>query len=113
VLVVAVVSNLCQYFIGNLRWEESGFALEWGPDFGGLSGVLYGLVGYRWARGHWEPESGLGLPPQALTLLLLWFFACWTNLLGPVANVAHTAGLLLGLAIGSAPAAWRALRGGR
>ncbi|MBE3123540.1 MAG: rhomboid family intramembrane serine protease [Planctomycetes bacterium] len=87
VLGIAAVSNLAEFFL------ES-------PVFGGMSGVVYGLMGYIWMRGRYDPASGLHLKQQDTVAMLIWFVLCWVGLLGPIANVAHTAGLVMGIVWG-------------
>ena len=87
VLAIAACSNLVQFWYG-------------GPVFGGMSGVVYGLLGYIWIRGRFDPGSGLYLHPSTVTMMLIWFFACFTPLIPHVANAAHAAGLVMGLAWG-------------
>ncbi len=87
VLVIAGVSNLAQYFVN-------------GPGFGGMSGVVYGLFGYVWIRGQFDPGSGLYLHPNTVLMMIIWFFVCLIGWVGPVANTVHFAGLLLGMAWG-------------
>jgi GlpG protein len=87
VLVIAVCSDLAQYFVA-------------GPVFGGMSGVVYGLLGYIWMRGKFDPGSGLYLHPSTVTMMIIWFFACFTPLIPHVANATHAAGLIIGLAWG-------------
>jgi len=87
VLLIAVVSNLVQYVVG-------------GPSFGGMSGVVYGLVGYIWIRGRFDPASGLFLNPATVTMMIVWFFLCLVGLIGSVANGAHAAGLVMGMVWG-------------
>jgi GlpG protein len=87
VLVIAVCSNLAQFYYG-------------GPAFGGMSGVVYGLLGYVWMRGKFDPGSGLYLHPTTVTMMIIWFFACFTPLIPHIANATHAAGLALGLAWG-------------
>jgi GlpG protein len=87
VLVIAVCSNLAQFYYG-------------GPAFGGMSGVVYGLLGYIWMRGKFDPASGLYLHPATVTMMIIWFFACFTPLIPHIANATHAAGLALGLAWG-------------
>lgn len=82
-LVLAGTSNLAQYAVT-------------GPSFGGMSGVVYGLLGYVWMQGRFNPSSGLSLHPQTVTLMLVWFFLCLSGLMGPIANTAHAVGLAVG-----------------
>ncbi len=87
VVVIAIASNLAQYFYA-------------GPMFGGMSGVVYGLLGYIWMRGKFDPASGLFLHPTTVTMMLIWFFLCFTPLLPNVANATHAVGLVIGMAWG-------------
>lgn len=86
VLVVGAFSNTAQYWIGG------------SPLFGGMSGVNYALIGYCWVRGRFDPAAGLALDRQSLIWAMIWFGLCFTGLVGPIANTAHTSGLLLGAA---------------
>jgi GlpG protein len=90
-IVLAIGSNLGQYFYG-------------GPDFCGISGVLFGLVGYIWLRGQCDPDSGLYLSPITLAMMLMWFFLCLLGVIPNVANACHVYGLIMGMIIGAAPA---------
>lgn len=90
-LVSAVLSNLSQYF-----WD--------GPIFGGLSGVVYAVLGYIWMQSKFVPGSGLYMPPQMVVMCGVWFIMCWGGYLGPVANGAHTGGLVVGMILGVLPA---------
>jgi GlpG protein len=113
VLLIAVSSNLAQYYWGKMHWVSGvGLAFQPSPIFGGMSGVNYGLLGYTWMKSRFEPDSGIVVHPNTVAFLLAWFFLCMTGLVGPIANVAHVVGLLVGLAIGYAPTLWRSLRGG-
>jgi len=94
VVVIAVGSNLFQYWLG-------------GPGFFGMSGVVYGLLGYVAVRGKLDPASGLQVNPQKVVLMMIWFFLCLVGAVPNVANGAHAAGLILGAAwgyLGSVPA---------
>jgi GlpG protein len=87
VLVIAGSSNLAQYVVR-------------GPNFGGMSGVVYGLFGYIWMQSKFNPATKLSLEPQTVTLMIAWFFLCLFGLIGHVANTAHAAGLGVGIVWG-------------
>jgi GlpG protein len=87
VTAIAAGSNLGQFWFG-------------GPMFGGMSGVVYGLLGYIWMRGKFDPGSGLYLHPSTVTMMIIWFIACFTPIIPHVANAAHAVGLVMGLAWG-------------
>jgi rhomboid protease GlpG len=102
VLVIGVLSDVAQYWVGG--WIKAGsvsfyFATA-GANFGGMSGVVYGLAGYVWIRGRDDRGSGLYLDPQSVTILLIWLAVCFMGLMGHVANTAHLTGLVVGMAWG-------------
>lgn len=71
-----------------------------GPWFGGLSGVVYALMGYAWLRGERDPESGIYMQRGFITFALIWLIAGWFDLFGmSIANGAHVTGLAVGLAM--------------
>jgi GlpG protein len=94
VVTIGIGSNLGQYFYS-------------GWSFGGMSGVLYGLLGYIWLRGQRDPASGLHLSPTTLAMMLVWFVLCLINVIPGAANACHAVGLLMGMLIGAAPLASR------
>lgn len=94
VITIAVISNVAQCVID-------------GPNFRGMSGVVFGLFGYIWMKGRHDPGSGLSMP-QNTTFLMLFFFAlCFTGLMGPIANWCHGFGLLTGVVLGYVPTMFR------
>jgi GlpG protein len=86
VVVVGALSNAGEY-----AWSGQ-------PIFGGMSGVNYALIGYCWVRGRFDPSAGIGLDRQSMIWAMIWFAVCFTGLVGPIANAAHTGGLVLGAA---------------
>ncbi len=87
VLAIAGASNFAQYLVS-------------GPAFGGMSGVVYGLLGYIWMQGRFDPASKLSLEPQTVLFMIAWFFLCLFDLVGNVANTVHAVGLGIGMAWG-------------
>lgn len=100
VLLTAIVSNYAQ-----LLWS--------GPGGGGLSGVNYGLFGYLWMRGKFDRTGFWRLNPQIVQMMMIWLVVCYTGALGPIANAAHTAGLVFGMASGFIVAKWNTWKRGR
>ena len=80
----AIVSNVAQLLVS-------------GPNFGGLSGVVYALVGCVWWLGWLKPNWGLSLPKPIIVFLLVWLVVGYLDIL-PVhmANTAHMVGLICG-----------------
>ena len=91
-LLVVMISGLA----GNLAEYVAT-----GPGFGGLSGVVYGLLGYFWLYSQQHPQGPLRMPFFILAQMLLWFFLCWSGFIGQIANYAHTGGLVAGLILGT------------
>jgi GlpG protein len=91
IMIIGVGSNLAEYL-----WKQ--------PNFGGMSGVNYGLFGFLWMKGKFGRDQNWQLPTQTVQLMLMWMVLCYTGMLGPIANAAHTVGLLIGAlwGIGSA-----------
>jgi GlpG protein len=82
--VTAIIPNILQSWVS-------------GPNFGGLSGVVYGLFGFVWWLGWLKPKWGLGLPKSVIGFMLVWLVLGYADVLWvTVANTAHTAGLVSG-----------------
>jgi GlpG protein len=98
-LLIAVPSNVAQYL-----WS--------GPQFGGMSGVVYGLFGYLWMKSRYEPGSGFYVAPNTVVWMVGWFVLCLFQLIPgvAVANAVHTAGFAVGIVLGRWPSLWRSLR---
>lgn len=93
-LFTAAISHLAQF-------------LASGANFGGLSGVVYGLLGYLWLYGRVNPAAGYGIPRPVVIFMLVWLVVCWVGLADVVANEAHLAGLVSGCALGAVTGFWR------
>lgn len=93
-LLFALVSNTAQWLFG-------------GPAvFGGLSGVLYGLLGYCWLYQMLAPNVHFDLPRGVVVMMLGWLVLCLTGLVtmlgfGAIANAAHVGGLVIGCLCGA------------
>jgi len=77
--------------------------------FGGMSGVIYGLLGYCWTWGWLRRDPALHVPTPVVTVMVVWLLLCiagFTELLGvgATANAAHVGGFVLGLLLGAAAA---------
>ncbi len=92
-LLFSLVSNYAQYSFG-------------GPGlFGGLSGVLYGLLGHCWIYQLLSPNPAYRLPRGVLVMMLVWLVLCLSGLVsmigfGEIANAAHVGGLVMGCLTG-------------
>ncbi|RMQ44848.1 Rhomboid protein [Pseudomonas cichorii] len=92
-LLFAAVSNSVQYVFG-------------GPSlFGGLSGVLYGLLGHCWIFQLLAPNPVYRMPRGVLIMMLVWLVLCLSGLVsmlgfGEIANGAHVGGLIIGCVTG-------------
>ena len=91
----------------------SNLAQAWysGPSlFGGMSGVVYALLGFCWVYNALLRDGRLWVPRPIIAFMLVWLVFCMvapTELLGigSIANAAHLGGLLLGCLL-AAPLAW-------
>ena len=107
-LGLALASNLAQGVIPMLLVDTPLQVYE--PYYGGIlfvgySGVIYGLFGYLWMRSKYDPTLGIMLNPTSILILMVWFVLCWMNVLGNIANLAHTGGLVVGIITGLMTAA--------
>ena len=80
----------------------SGAGQYWveGANFGGLSGVVYALVGYLWMLGVKAPQVGLSMPKPIIGFMLVWLVLGYVQPYMAIANTAHLAGLISGIALG-------------
>ena len=90
VIFSSIISNLAQHFFG-----ESTL-------FGGLSGVIYGLLGYCMIIEIDTKQERYDLPPALYLFMLIWLILGFLGILnlfgfGNVANYAHLGGLISGI----------------
>ena len=96
-------------FMGVLLWtalSQSGPILDSGPLFLGISGVVFGMLGYIWMQVD-STARGLRLPQGVVFMMLLWVFLGISGSIESmtgmrVANTAHVAGLVAGCIMGIA-----------
>lgn len=93
VCVLGIVSNTVQSMFSN------------GVVFGGMSGVIYGLLGFCWLWDKINPKAHFNLPPGIVGFMLGWLLLCLSGLisafgLGDIANAAHVSGLIGGVLLG-------------
>ncbi|WP_191600217.1 rhomboid family intramembrane serine protease [Marinomonas algicola] len=89
-LVIAISSNLFQY------WEVES------PLFGGLSGLVYGCIGFAWLMPYLNSKWASLISPGLMVFFMIWLGIGYTDLpsslgLGNMANTAHLVGLISGL----------------
>ena len=41
--------------------------------------MVYGLFGYVWMKGRHEPEQGMALHPNNVSIMLFWLVLCMTG----------------------------------
>jgi GlpG protein len=88
VLVTSFVSNTTQYMVNDAN------------NFGGMSGVVYGLVGYTWVVHKLMPKSYLSLNSNMLVFFVVALVAMEVLASSLVATAAHIGGLFSGLVLG-------------
>ena len=93
ILFTSISSNYLQY-------SFSGPSL-----FGGLSGVVYGLLGYCFVSETFLRINKFSFPPAVYIFMFVWLLIGFTGFLdllgfGKIANFAHLGGLLSGILSG-------------
>ena len=88
VVLIAFFSNATQYL-----WSLTA-------NFGGLSGVVYGLLGYIWMWQLLLPFGRLRLPPSMIGILLVALVVMELLAGSWIASAAHVGGLIAGIITG-------------
>jgi GlpG protein len=94
-LIVAIGSHLLQGLVP-IKWFGS-------PNFVGISGVIFGLLGYMGTKTTLRPDLGFQLPGQVylMTGLILVLGFAGSGATGfQLANLAHLGGLVTGIVVG-------------
>ncbi len=71
--------------------------------FGGMSGVIYGLLGYCFVFSLIYPQKRLEIPIQVYVIMLISLLIGFSGVfdaIAPMANTAHLSGLIFGIIIG-------------
>lgn len=97
----SIVSNVTQHF-----WQADAV------QFGGMSGVVYALVGYIAVCQKLNPHRAFNIPFGIIIFMLGWLVLCLTGIVdrfmsGGIANGAHVGGLLAGVIMAFVGAAVR------
>jgi GlpG protein len=98
VMLLALVSNTAQFLYGG------------GNNFGGMSGVVYGLFAYIWMWQLFDPAAALRLPGSLILFMLLSLVVMTLLGLDMIANEAHLGGFVAGIVLGAAAAGFSRIR---
>jgi GlpG protein len=86
VLVAGAVSNAAQ-------WSMAG------ANFGGLSGLVYALLSYRWLVARYGGKENYRIDPALVIVMLAALPLAASGILGKFADFAHIGGLVSGAAL--------------
>ena len=89
VIVTAFVGNTAQYW-------QLGY-----NNFGGMSGVIYGLVGFAWTLSKSVPNSGLLISTKMFVAFVVGLVFMEVFASSTIATAAHVGGLISGLTVGT------------
>ena len=87
----------CSFAGNTAQYLTSGY-----NNFGGMSGVVYGLVGYTWIVHTFMPRSNLHINNKMFVAFVIALVAMEVFASSWVANAAHFGGLVAGLLLGMA-----------
>lgn len=92
VMACGLLSNMAQFLA-----DSAGL-------FGGMSGVIYALVGYGWLYQKLQPSAAINIPPGLMIMACFWLGLCASGIvtlvgMGNIANAAHIGGLVSGIVL--------------
>ena len=87
IVVLGLVSNTAQYLYS-------------GRNFGGMSGVVFGLFAYIWMWQLIDPRKGLSLPTSLIWFMIISLVAMTALNLSMIADEAHMGGFFAGIVFG-------------
>lgn len=107
--------SLSLLFITLALGMGSNLAQVWytpGQLFGGMSGVIYGYLGYVVVWQRVAPTPAFALPNGIVIFMLAWLLICMAGFtewlgLGAIANAAHLGGLVMGVLAAALGLFWR------
>ena len=101
-LLVAVV-----YVVITLAGNVAQYYLTGSNAFGGLSGLIYGLVGYTWLLGIMVPNSRIALRSSTFLVFVVAMVGMAIFASSSIASEAHVGGLFAGLVAGFCVGLWQ------
>lgn len=87
ILIIGALSNVGEFLVSQ-------------SFFGGMSGVVYGLLGFIWMMAKYKPHSGYYIDKGTVGFMIAWLFLCMLGIFGPIANTTHVVGIMTGVAWG-------------
>ncbi|WP_100657599.1 rhomboid family intramembrane serine protease GlpG [Alteromonas flava] len=86
-ILASITSNIAQLLMS-------------GPNFGGLSGIVYAVLGFVWWAGWLRPDWQLQVSKPIVGFMLVWLLVGFADVLWiSMANTAHLVGLISGCLI--------------
>lgn len=101
IILLAFISNTAQYLV-----------LEYN-NFGGMSGVVFGLVGYAWVINNLMPRSHLMINNSMFAMFVVIMILMEVFAGSFIATAAHVGGLVAGLVLGVIAVAYYRFRLGK
>lgn len=92
-------AKLVQLFLFSALFSGLGQYWVEGANFGGLSGVIYALLGYSWFIGWLAPEKGISVQKSIVGFMLVWLILGYVQPFMAIANTANLVGLITGCVI--------------